>query len=75
MIIPHGVRLAVGFCGRDFIHQFHMGGWYQGKVLFGVLTICSVVGIRCLGEFSTYKVFFEIFVSLISHNRLIWPYL
>ena len=26
-------------------------------------------------EFGAYKVFFEVFVSLICHNWLIWPYL
>ena len=36
---------------------------------------CVLLVIGWFGKFGANKVFFEVFVSLICHNRLIWPYL
>ena len=51
---------------------FGVGGlWWIGMGSY--LSLWYVVCV--LGEFGADKVFFEVLVSLISHNRLVWPYL
>ena len=59
-------------CGIGWLRGLGCGSYYVVLGFRMVLWFMVCVA-GWVGEFSVYKVFFEVFVSLICHNRLIWP--